>query len=160
RTMPRTVKLIAITYLLAACNEGPDERISYSRSDCLVRVAIESTLDSAQKELALRKIPELVFDSSVSRSYEGPHPGLGINDDRDSMFVQFPWGCESRLAWASTLIENVIAPEMPEGIRFRVTDEIVQPGPETIQIYGSAWTDGEPPSMQVPGVTIDPNDVY
>ena len=116
------------------------DKTTYNRSECIVRIDIDSPLTGRVREEAISKAVDAIY-SYPEPNYEGPTPSLTINKSRDSIYLQFPKKCELKHHWAKVLVGHRMQPVSPEGFKLTMSTEYIEPGIDTISIQGEAWID-------------------
>lgn len=116
--------------------QGP----KYSRSECMVRLTLESGPGS-------EKAWEALFPTFTRYVYNHePKALFDLGWDRQGrMYLQFFEECPRRYEIARAMA-GYFERRYGAAIRFTVADDLIQPGPETIQACGQQWLDcGTPP---------------
>ena len=122
----------------------PVENPRYSRSDCMVRTAIQypnSAKNSDAKDIVGARIYDLFRDVINEKSF--PVASMGINSSNiENLYVLFTQKCDRKIQMIEEIV-GVYHQEFPNGARFTVTRDRVISGFDTIQMFGPYWTDGE-----------------
>jgi len=132
-------------FVQSACNKKSKATFNpeYTRSECIVKVKIIWPSGEIEKESKIRRISSYIIRAR-SRGYIGPVPSLAFRgDDRDIVYLQYPAQCNEKYYWSSEIIENYIEIELGGPLEFDITDEVVEPGINTIDHLGPQWVDGK-----------------
>jgi hypothetical protein len=97
----------------------------------------------SREEAIERSIRALIVDPSDE--YSGPIPALSVDEERSSIYLQFPNDCANRLSWSAELVELRILPIDINDWVLTIDPRRVTPGPETIDVFGPNWSDGDLP---------------
>jgi len=140
RMIPALLLSVSCIYL-PAC-DASESALPYRRQ-CIVRVDIDwpaTTTKDFSKEKLLREISRVI---STSESLGGP--GYLVSqaipsNNRDVIYLQFKQDCTNRLEMATRLTEFV-SKSVTNAPDFDVASEFVEPGLETIEVWGPSWQD-------------------
>lgn len=146
------ILLITLATVLAACSSSSSSDVP-RRSDCIVKIALQWPVDISPREQE-KTIDQMSSAMLFARAKGGPNlnPGQAFpNHRRDLLFLQFERECESRVRNAQELMEYVRT-RVPTAPLFSVSHEVIQPGVDTIDLWGPPWRDsGESQLKTKPG---------
>lgn len=137
----RNTTISVLLLISAACSGAVDDALP-SRTDCIVKIDMQWPTDMA---VSMREkiIDEIGTAILLSAAKGGPDISADLalpRHERDVMYLQFKQACDHRLEHASNLATYVYrtvnrAPTMV------VSDQKIEPGPDTIEVWGATWSD-------------------
>jgi hypothetical protein len=112
------------------------------RADCIVE--IELAWDDSMTTGDRAKTIALMFEQ-IDRFYRShpskERPNFALpGDDLDHLYAQFRSSCEQRTALAADLMSQV-SRSVPTAPAYRVSHQMIEPGPTTINTWGPSWRD-------------------
>jgi len=133
--------LCGIGLLLSTISNGDDRP---KRSECIAGALLLWNCQECEKRTVLNGIPH---------AFEGfkdmPIAGIAVQDQR-YVYVIFHDDCEDRNEFLHEVLESA-SQSIHSFPNYEILDRRIEPGPETIQVFGEAWSDGEaewPPKAQ------------
>lgn len=149
RILVVTVALI----LLAFPNNGRSEA-KFTRSQCLVRV--DFSWDTEIREEARGEILRQIAHNlagSFRETYSTAGPSAASKPGpRRHLYLQYGSHCDDKHRITRELMARMM-PELSTLLTYQVSDEIIQPGRDTMQLYGDQWIDGKSP-LELPDRAI------
>ncbi len=111
----------------------------YTRSQCIVRVDVkhQSGADVTESENHL-------FDKLLEYAFQPQFPAASVgfgNRDRSRIYVVFLDACERKFELTRAMADSYMD-RYPAGARLTVSEEIIEPGANTVDIGGDYWIDG------------------
>jgi len=135
--------LLLSTVILQASTCKAGDQLLPERKECIVKIEIKwpaNAPSADEKEIIIRQI-----SSAISTSSSRGGPNYLVNQaiprgHRDILYLQFGRDCIHRLEIARSLAEYVME-AVPASPDLLVAPEFVEPGPETIEVWGPSWSD-------------------
>lgn len=140
--------IILVVAMTTACTagspgaDGSSATTAPTRAECIVAVQLvwDGRLSSRDRSDFLRDavvpalsgLPRDEYPWLAGSTFPGP--------EKKMMYIQFSQECEARLDLAAGVIENVGLERLSQ-VRAIIKDEIVRPGPQTIDLRGPDWSD-------------------
>jgi hypothetical protein len=130
-------------FMVAACGKDTATSQLPLRSDCIVGARLiwpEYITETDAQATVARMTNELTRHRQ---------PGLaGIrNQGHREIYVIYSDDCQARHTRFGYLVRQLQL-KIYQAPRLEVIDGVIEPGPETIQVYGPQWRDGENPGDQ------------
>lgn len=134
-----------------ACGEPAAVHLP-SRSECIVKINLHwpSGADSAERERIIEEISSAVMFSAARGGPEVRTNQAFPRAERSVMYLQFEAACRERIENTENLLAYVksVVPKTPE---VSISNELVEPGSDTIDVWGPAWADKPMTDDPLPG---------
>ena len=137
----RNCILLILAFMLPAYSQAEPE---YTRSQCIVKMILEweNRIDLLDREEIIGSI-SIVFGNTFLEIYQSTPPSMTYQgDDREYIYIQYKSMCDQKYPTTRNILSRIES-EFQNYVNFFVSDETIQPSPDTIDIYGEYWIDGD-----------------
>lgn len=133
--------ILMVSLCLVASCSGAEVNLP-SRSECIVKVDFSGHLAPMENlEMIYPRISQAIR-SAHKNGFVIRAPSMVVsNKDRRSIYLQYRERCSERHYHTENLFREFVEPNVPEVAGYEISNEIITPSPETIDVNGIYWSD-------------------
>ena len=132
--------IIITLVILFACNQDEQEELLFNRSQCIVEVELRwaDSIEFKEKQDLLGLISDS-FGKDFLDNYELTPPSMSYKgENNEYIYIQYRNHCLKKYNVTRDIISRIF-PEFIGYIEFSMSNDIIHPGMNTINVQGRSW---------------------